>query len=343
MMKYYIWSLFILGMLLVNISCTHKREENIVGYSFDVQKPLSFEQIPYPGLLGMTMQLVKRDSFLLINDFHGDSLIHVFNLKSMRIEQDLVAKGNGPHELISPLDLQLLGDTLWVLCRPLHLLNHILWKDIRLNSTLLVKDRQMKGESDCFVSMGKNQFILSGFWNKRYALINMIDGDSIREFGDYPNFWSKEEYIPVTARAIFHHCRFAVNTSQHLIVSCSPFVLEIYQYDPEGRQLPKLKFRKQLGRYEYDFVADGRVSAFLRKESDPGAVDVFGGNNYLYVLMKAGKQKKQRNIMVLDWKGNPVKLLIGKKHITCFTIDETAKRGYCIIRDQEDKLVSFRL
>ena len=119
--------------------------------------------------------------------------------------------------------------------------------------------------------------------------------------------------------------------------------MEIYQYDPEGRQLPKLKFRKQLGRYEYDFVAGGRVSASLHKESDLGAVDVFGGNKYLYVLMKAGKLKKQRNIMVLDWKGNPVKLLIGKKHITCFTIDEKEKRGYCIIRDPEDKLVSFSL
>jgi len=334
--------LLIIGILCC-VQCTNKKEKDIVGYSFDVHSQLSFKQISYPSLLGMTMQLIKRDSFLLINDFHGDSLIHVFNLNSKQIERNLVVRGNGPHELISPLDLQLLGDTLWILCRPLHLLNHILWKDVKLSSALLVKDRQMKGESDCFVSIGKNQFIFSGFWNKRYALINMAGGDSIREFGNYPDFWSREENIPVTAKAIFHHCRFAVNVSQHLIVSCSPFVLEIYRYDPEGKQLPKLKFRKQLGRYEYDFVANRRVSASLRKESDPSAVDVFGGNKYLYVLMKAGKQRKQRNIMVLDWNGNPVKLLISKKHITCFTIDEKEKCGYCIIRDPEDELVSFSL
>ena len=47
--------------------------------------------------------------------------------------------------------------------------------------------------------------------------------------------------------------------------------------------------------------------------------------------------------MVLDWDGNPVKLLKTGKRVTCFTIDEKARIGYCIIQDPEDKLVSFRL
>ena len=63
----------------------------------------------------------------------------------------------------------------------------------------------------------------------------------------------------------------------------------------------------------------------------------------MYVLIQDEENRKHRNIMVLDWEGNPVKLLKSGKRITCLAVDEKEGVGYCIIRDPEDTLVSFKL
>ena len=77
-----------------------------------------------------------------------------------------------------------------------------------------------------------------------------------------------------------------------------------------GKRCPTLKFKKQLGKYKYKFSTD--------------------------------EQRKQRNILVLDWEGNPVKLLKTGQRLMCFAVDEENQMGYGIIQDPEDKLVSFK-
>ena len=71
------------------------------------------------------MQLVKVDSLLLINEFHGDSLIIVYNLNTNQIDRHLISKGEGPNELIPPLDLCVTDNNLYILSRPIFSLNHI--------------------------------------------------------------------------------------------------------------------------------------------------------------------------------------------------------------------------
>ena len=108
------------------MQCTSKRVAGVddtIEYDFELQEQMSFEDVAYPDLLGATMQLVKKGDYLFINEFHGDSLIHVFNLRTAQKERCLVASGNGPDELISPLELQMVDDNLWILSRPLHFVN----------------------------------------------------------------------------------------------------------------------------------------------------------------------------------------------------------------------------
>lgn len=332
--------LVICGLLFMQ--CSNTREgvtDKTVGYSFSKQENLLFKEVNYPELLGLTMQLVKMDSFLFINDFHGDSLISVYNLNTNKIIRKLVLAGNGPNEMISPLELRLVDNNLWVLCRPLHLLNHFPSSSIAQKPVLL-KDGSVKAEADDFVPLGEKGVVFSGFWNKRYAYMDM-DNKEVQEFGDYPDFWEDEKNMPIEAKAMFHQSRFAVNTNKHLFASCSYFVLEIYKYDPTGNELPKLKFRKQLGNYEYDFKAGKRVSTTIRPGADLVSIDVINGGEYLYIITQDDKNRKNRNIMVIDWDGKPVKLLKSGKRITCLEIDEKENIGYCIIKDPEDKLVYF--
>ena len=325
-------------LIFLFVQCTNKNDT--VGYYFDVCQDLYLEEIKYPEILGDPMQMLKKDSILFINDYFGDSLIHMYNLNSHKVERKLVSKGNVPNELIPPLEIQYQNNKLWILSRPLHLLYNISLNEMSpLNS--LSKNGVVKSESDCFVVLPDNKIVFSGFWDNRYAFGEISNLQSVKEFGEYPNFWNEESSIPQHVKAMFHQCRFAVNKKRQKLVSCSYFVLEIF--DIKGDVMPELAFRKQLGRYTYDYIATEQIRTKMRTGCDPVTIDVVATDEYLYLLMQDSDNKKNRNIAVIDWSGEPVKLLKSGKRILCFTIDEKERKGYCAVEDGEIKLMSFDL
>ena len=337
-------NLLLILLLFFFVQCQFDKKDgtNVIGYEFEVEEQLNLQKISYPELIGNPMQIFCKDSVLLINDFYGDSLVHVYNMKTNSVDRKLVRKGVGPNELLPPLELQLIDEKLWVYSRPLHLLNHISLFDIHGGGTL-IKDRTMDGKADCFIPISDESFVFSGLWDKRYALIDINNKDSMSEFGEYPNLWYKEKDFPSSVKAMFHQSRFAVNTQRNVFASCSYFVLEIYKYALDGFTVPELKLKKQLGLYEYDYINEGFVKTKMREGCGLAAVDVIAGEKYLYVLIQDSANRKNRNIMVLDWDGNPIKLLKSNKRIICFAIEEKHNMGYCIVEDPEYDLFSFEL
>lgn len=312
-------------------------------YRFDVEYPIEFEEIPYPEILGETIQLLKYDSLLFVNDYHGDSLIHQFNLRTGNIERKLFGKGEGPNEVIPPLEIQLTDTFLYVLSRPLYRLGHVGWSSLKEESIMLEKDFQLPPLSDCFVSLGNSRFIFSGFFDKRYAYLDINRGGELKEFGDYPAYWSDEKDLSPRVRAFFHQCIFAKHPTKNRFVSCSGYVMEVFSFDPQGNTLPELVFRKMLGKYSYDFTEGEFVTAKVRQGSDPGMRELACTEKYIYIVISSKSDKTKRNIMVIGWDGQPVRLLKSDKMIKSFLIDEAAGKGYCIIQDPEDKLVCFDL
>lgn len=318
--------------------CTSINDD--IGYTFDVKEQLFLERIEYPELLGNPMQIFCVDSVLLINDFYGDSLVHVYNLKTQKVERKLIRKGIGPNELLPPLELQLSGDKLWIYSRPLHSMTQMLLSEFNDGGTL-VKKGVLDGKADCFVPISGENLIFSGLWDKRYAFFNVSEG-SLIEFGEYPDLWYQEEDFSSIVKAMFHQSRFAVNTKREKFASCSYFVLELFDYNSKTSNIPELKLRKQLGAYEYDYIDTDVVETRMRENCGLASVDVVAGEEYLYVLTQDAANKKNRNIMVLDWDGNPVKLLTFGKRIICFSMDEERGMGYCIVEDPEYDLYSFK-
>ncbi|RHR91209.1 BF3164 family lipoprotein [Parabacteroides sp. AF14-59] len=333
-----IYLLFILAFI---IQCSVPKKEK--PYEFTQTSTITFNDAHYPEMLEVTMQLIKKDSTILINDFYGDSLVKVFNLNTKMIEKKLISKGEGPNELLSPLDIQIADNNLYLLSRPLFMLNHIPLKAITSDDNIkLYKDYQMPPKSDCFIPLNKSQFVFSGLWDKRYALLN-LEQDSIEIFGEYPNYWEGEKDIPTEAKAMFHQCMFTKNETKNLFASCSWFILEIYKYEPNKLKIPTLIFQKQLGKYSYDYTTTDHISTKMRKGSDPCVTEITSSSKYIYMIIQSKENKKNRDIMVIDWNGNPIKLLKSDKRITCLTVDEKSKKAYCIIEDPEDKLVYFDL
>lgn len=324
------------------IQCTLNKE-SYNSLEFEIQKNVIFKEIAYPDILGISMQLIKIDSLLLINDFHGDTLVNVFNLNKNTVVKKLIIKGDGPGELISPLDVQVLEDKIYIQCRPKFSLNHIDLESILDTNCIIHNDAQLPQKSDRFLPLSDSLFVFSGLWNKRYALLNLASSDKIKEFGDYPNYWPEEEDVPTEAKAMFHQCRFAKHPKKPLFVSCSSYVLEVYDYASDGDKLPTPLWKKQLGKYSYDFTSGNIITANEKEGSDPKTLELTCSEEYIYVVIQSKEAENNCNIMILDWSGKPVKLLKSDKRITCLAIDDNKKQGYCIIEDPEDKLVFFEL
>jgi len=327
-------------VLMVTTSCSNRKFK---PYKFDKQEQIVMHDIDYPGLLAVTMQLVKVDSLLLINEFHGDSLIIVYNLNTNQIDRHLISKGEGPNELIPPLDLCVTDNNLYILSRPIFSLNHIPLDALSKKGDTLCHDYRMPSLSDRFIPLTQTQFVFSGMWKKRYAFLNTQSSDSLQEFGNYPDYWDNEKDIPTEAKMMFHQSMFVKHPTENKFVSCSSFVLQIFSYNKKEAIIPRLLFQKQLGKYEYDFTTTGGFSATLRKGSDPEVIDLACSENYIYLIVQNKKNRKMRDIEVIDWQGNPVKYLNCNKKIICLTIDKKEKKGYCVIEDPEEHLAWFNI
>lgn len=337
-MKKYI---LLLAINICFIQCSLNKERNN-SIEFKTQKDIVFKEINYPDILGISMQLIKIDSLLLINDFHGDTLINIFNINKNIIEKKLIPKGDGPGELTSPLDIQVLENNLYVQCRPKFSLNHINISSILDTNSIIQNDAQLPQKSDRFLPLSDSLFVFSGLWNKRYSLFNLAN-KRIIEFGDYPNYWSDEKDIPTEAKAMFHQCRLAKHPKKSLFTSCSSHVLEVYSYDHNLSKLPTLIWKKQLGKYSYNFTSGNIITVNEKNGSDPQTLELACSEEYIYIVIQSKEAENKCNIMILDWNGKAVKLLKSDKRIVCLAIDENNKQGYCIIEDPEDKLVFFDL
>lgn len=328
----------ILILCLFLVQCDNKDKSS---YTFYNEKNISFNEINYPELLGFTLQIKIADSLLFINQFHEDSLIAVFNTNRNRIEKKIISKGNGPGELMPPLDIQISDNQLYILSRPLFLLNHISMENLLKNDVDFHKDYQMPPKSDCFLPLNDSLFVFSGLWGKRYACLNLAS-DSIRTFGDFPNYWSEEKDIPDDAKAMFHQCFFGKHPNKNIFVSCSGYILETYQYDDKN-EVPQMLRQMQLGKYSYRYVTNGMISTKLKEGSDPSVTELACTEDYIYLVVQSKENRKNRDIMVFDWDCRPVKLLKSNKPILCLTVDEKNNKGYCIIEDPEEKLFYFNL
>ena len=329
-------NVFVLVALLLGLcGC----QEKTASLSFEKEETIEFQPVDYPELLGVTVQLKWFKGNLYVNNFHGDTLLSVYDVEKKHIKQKMISKGEGPGELFPPLDLQTVGDDLFVVSRPLF----SLYRVSADHADRVEKIYQLPSQSDCFLPLTETQFVFSGLWGKqRYAWLD-TSSDQLQTFGSYPHYWEAEEDIPDDAKAMFHQCFFGRNDALHRFASCSGYALDIYQYDPEKATIPQVYRQIQLGKYQYDYNTEGFITTKLRSGSDLCVTEMAVTTEYLYLVAQSQTNKRNRDIWVVDWDGNPVKRLCSDKRILCLTIDESHHRGYAIIEDPEEKLVSFQL
>ncbi|GHT65360.1 hypothetical protein AGMMS50239_24950 [Bacteroidia bacterium] len=332
----------ILGVIFFFSNCTQNKEKSTL--EFKISEDIECFTIPYPDILGISMQLLKNDSLLLINDFRGDSLIHIFDVNNQNLLRKLISVGNGPNELISPLEIHIHNNNLYIYCRQRFFLYSMLTDSLLDGSKNMIKRFQTPSEASRLFPLSDSLFISSGYYQKRYAL---FDGSGVKtlEFGEYPAYWSNEEQIPVEARAMFHQVNFEKHPTSSLFLGYSSHVLDIYDYSSKIDCATLVK-RIPMGKYNYTFTTGQILSAEKGADVEKGIVSVSCSSKYIYIVYNSKKnnsEKKDSQIYVIDWDGNPIKVLNPQKNITCLYIDEKENKGYIIAQESDDTLMYFYL
>lgn len=338
-MKNVVYVLLILNLLLS--SCSNRRKY----LQFKVEENIECISISYPDILGISMQLLKNDSLLLINDFHGDSLIVVFDLKTQSILKKIIPVGNGPNELISPLEIHLRNNNLYVFCRQTGIMYTIPKDSLLEGNKSMTKKFQVTSKTNFLYPLTDSLFIASGSFQKRYAFFNSL-GHEISYFGEYPTYWYKEKQFSNEVRAMFHQTEFEKHPTAPLFVTYSSHVLEIYRYDLSEHQTFLIK-SIPIGDYSYSYVENKTIISTDKENGvERGIMSLGCSSQYIYIVYNPNKNSNKEintQIQIIDWDGNPVKILHSDKEITCLTIDEKEGKGYVIVRDPDDSLMYFNL
>jgi hypothetical protein len=311
---------------------------------FERKKNIDLNPLEYPDILGISMQLLKKDSLILINDFRGDSLIHIYDIKNLQLIRKIVSVGNGPNELISPLEIQLTENNLYIFYRQASLLYSISCSMILEGSKNMKKLFQVSREANHLYPLSDSVFISSGFYQKRYVLIDK-DGKIFKEFGEYSAYWSGEGEIPISARAMFHQTDFLKHPEKQHFLTYSSHIIEIYDDILNSNYTVPVK-TILMGKYSYKYMVGEILSTDKGNDIERGIVYVASSHKYIYVVYDPNKNvndDKGSQICIYDWNGNPVELLQFNKNISCLVIDEEKKRGYVIAKDPDDSLMYFNL
>lgn len=337
-MKHLCIYIFVLITILLFNSCNEK----ISNYEalFDKKQVTQCIPIEYPELLGIPMQIIKKDSLLIINDFKGDSLVQVFNLKNKELHK-LISVGNGPNELISPLELQLVNDRLFIFCRQFFNVHSMSIHERSSFKTLF----SLPAESSRFLYLTDSIILCSGYFDTRYAILNN-KGEKTDEFGDYPTYWENEKDIPISARAMFHQCGFSKHPNKPNFISYSSHIVEIYNYNTLNKY-PDLIKKMQLNKYNYTYTTGNILSTKKGDDVERGIIDAFCSEKYIYLLYDPNKEnqetRKNSRILIFDWNGNPIKIIDFDSFVEIFTINEDESIGFCITESPDYTLSYFKI
>ena len=333
-------------------SC-NENKGNMLIFNNIPQVDVECMPIPYSEMLGITLQLIKKDSLLLISDFFGDSLIHVLDVKHNIEHPKLAPKGIGPNEFLSPIAMYMTQSTMYIYERQtLRLFSFPIekildsGKSMKLNftvdtySTVSMPIDVHPLSDSMFISSKVDDGI------KRFIVYNH-EGKKMNDFGEYKEYWYREADIPNRVRAMYHQTHFEKHPSEKMFVAYSGHILGIYHYESINKA-PILMKEFLLSKYSYDFTYNETILSVKRAEGvERGIVSVSCSSKYIYIVYNPNKEEDDNalahQIKIINWNGNPVKLLNINKQVSRLTVDETERKGYIIAEEPEDTLMYFIL
>lgn len=302
------------------------------------KETLAFSVLPISSsLLGLPIQIVAFDSVLLVNDYYGDTLVHCLSLRTGGEITKFGVRGSGPNEVMPPLHLLKTPDSLFVLSRP----QWILYTVSGTPRVHLEKKMRLPAAVSLLFSLGDSSYLASGmFPDKRFYIFDSAGKEKSR-FGNYPNFWSHENDLPIEVKRMFHQVRGYGFSIKNGFALADSHVLSLYRHTSSGYVLSK---EVLLAPYEYDFNVNGIESITKLKPSfATGVIDLAVSDEFIYVLfdsnIKDTSSKSKNEIWRYDWDGNLLNKYVPNVDISLITVHPD---GTLIgLTDEEESKIAF--
>jgi hypothetical protein len=330
--------------LIFNNSCVQKDYKTV----FEKVENVKIILLSDSSTIGIPLDMKVYKEYLFISDFHGDSLIWMYNTNQNKMIKKYAPKGIGPTEFQSPIQI-LNNDSIFII----HNRGHYTFRKYLFNSDSfefedIIERNTISTDIDMICSIG-NKYVASGRFNEgRYALLDE-NGSILDFFDEYPNYNKDEIEIPNFPKFMFHQTRFTYNKKKKLLASITNHVLEILDC---SQNIPIRQRQVLLSSYKYTYqVGDGWARAHAAKDNEVGVQHVASTNEYIYMLYNPNtainharnKEYLMNEIWIFDWDGNPIYKIIPDMHIICMCVDESKQVVFCIINDPDPTIAFFKL
>jgi hypothetical protein len=304
---------------------------------FESYRDIELFSMKYPDLIGIPLEILKKDNYLIIADFRGDSLVSVFDIENNRIYK-MASVGKGPGEVMPPVTMQLQDDKLLIHSRGNNIFYCTHLSEAGKNKTVLNKLFDAPSQTSRICMLTGQKYVSSGYFpNHRYALLDST-GSISRTFGEFPDFWHEEKHIPDDAKAMFHQSSLHKNPRRPLFATIASHVLEIWEY---GEDTVQRVSRIQLGTYQYRHKTGNMVTVDRIRPTLRGVTSATCNGNYIYAVCHNEEEKSE--IWIFDWTGKPVKCLRTDKDICTLCVDEEMQTAYCIVNNPDPVLMYFSI
>jgi hypothetical protein len=303
MVKKIIISQIITVIFVALCRCTPETPTPVFHDSYTI----SVHPVKNPPFIGAPVALEYFDKMLYISDFHGDTLITVFDVENSQIISKGIIKGVGPGEYLPPLDFFLSGDTMFLINRRAFSLGYDILDRLDKHKRLSFNKLFSFSSAVSNLTGIDGKYLAFGYFDKRYAIFNSR-GEKEMEFGDYPSFLFGEKDFPTSAKAMFHQAHFAANQNLRRVACVSTHVLDMVDFSSSPSVLKQI----QLGFYDYKFTTGNAIYTEQTYDTSKGAIAVTSTDDYIYILFNPATPENpnlntENEIWCFDWHGEPVK------------------------------------
>lgn len=313
---------------------------------------MDFEKISTNEALSIILDLRTEGDTLLVNQFSGDYFLNWFSMETGDLIKSGISKGNGSDEMLGPLMINTIGDSLFIFDRQ----KFRLYKSNFMCDSIIQYADSIPFWSSQVFPLNNEVNIVSkipfGICDKEVAntrFAAMLKDSVLFHFGSYPEFSNSDRKSDVEQKAHFHQIQGQCEIPGNKFAVSSSHVLSIYSIENDKYVLSK---EIVVSPYEYSAKASSDIVSASTKLKDGYDIGLLNGLVYhsgkIYVPFKRAKDDNI-SILCYDTELNLIGVIIPDLPIMDpFTIDsngrvialieEEASTNICISKTNVDEI-----
>lgn len=342
---------YLLTLFCFVVSCTNKEQtiENFIS-SFPKQETIKIHDIPFETeQIKVPMAMDYLNGCLYFLEYKTDHFIDVFDCSTGKLRKELIPKGNGPDEFLGITTMTASDGQIMIYDFQLNKIalipdiNHE--KEEKIQTITLKRDSRVVTYFKSFpLSPGK--FITSGFFKDDiHWLLSDSNGDIVSNFDTYPKDKKMENTSGPADIAYAYQGQFVSNPQKTKGLYTYNFgvILRFCDISKDGSITRTKEYIYEHPEYK-PLSTEATYSVVYKKECISSFVDMKGTEKYCFLLysgLRNSELKKDEswkwytgnNLLIYDWKGNPIRQITLPYQCKAFAID-SEKRILYLLRDR---------